>query len=169
MTSISVILSLIDLYKEDGFFSETDYIADKKYVENIKDNRKEEVDEISVMDAPSATIDIENCFVTAGKNLYTKKDLLLVDSSSNLIDDRISSDEEEEQETEGESIFKRENSRTYKKLVNIFDPIKEEEAEEEPCRSSPRTQLEKIVREAERKEKSECGERVNPITSEDSR
>lgn len=95
VTSLSVILSLVDMHKEDGFFSETDYVADKKYVENIKENRKEEVDEISVMDAPSATIDIENCFVTASKNLYTKKDLLLVDSSCNLIDDRISSDEPE--------------------------------------------------------------------------
>ena len=88
-------MSLVDIYKTDDFFSESEYLVTKKYVDRTKDDRRPEVDEVSIFDVPSIAVDSENCFGTGQKTFYNKNDggLMFVDSSNNKIDDQIEDDE----------------------------------------------------------------------------
>ena len=42
LTSLSIILALIDIHKEDDYFSESDFLVIKKYVDQVKDKMKPE-------------------------------------------------------------------------------------------------------------------------------
>jgi hypothetical protein len=89
VTSISILVSLIDIHKDEDFFMQSDYLMTKKYIDRIKDDRKQEVDEVSIFDVPSIAVDSENCFGTGKKTFYNKNDGLMFAESSNKLDDQI--------------------------------------------------------------------------------
>lgn len=57
VTAITAVMSLVDIYKADDFFTESELLMAKKYADRTKDERKEEVDEVSIFDVPSMAVD----------------------------------------------------------------------------------------------------------------
>jgi hypothetical protein len=135
VTSLSIIISFVDIHKEDDFFNQSEYLVVKKYVDQTKDTKKNESDEIPIFDAPSVAVDSENCFGTGHQTFYENSAWMGNQPKRDPEDDRIEDDYEVENiELATEGGDRRDGSamgsRRRRRRINIFEPIREDEAED---------------------------------------
>ena len=111
---------MIDIYKADDFFEESEFLRMKKFVEKVKDSSFHKLEEKFDISQEEGSVDGERYVgLSGGKFMFSKQD------PSSFKDVYFEERDQEEVTDAMETIEKKKP----KKMINIFDAINEEDAE----------------------------------------
>ena len=117
-----MIVSLIDIYKSDSFFEESEFCRMKKYIEKVKDSSFNKLEEGFDVSHDEGSVDAERYVGMSGNKLmYSKenpKDLFFEEP-----------EEPSEIVTQAFDLGDKTAEPKTRKKINIFEPIMEEEEE----------------------------------------
>ena len=111
---------MIDIYKPDDFFEESEFLQMKRFVEKVKDSSFHKLEEKFNISQDEGSLDGERYVgLTGGKFMFSKQD------PASFKDVFFEEREQSEVTDAMETIEKKKTT----KRINIFEPITEEDAE----------------------------------------